>query len=70
MIVYENVLRMRIPHYEIYRIHQHLDFFIQEVSRIKTSYSFKIMPGLASDTAAFIRAAQSLHLPGWCCGWR
>jgi hypothetical protein len=30
MIFYDNAFRLRIPHTSIYRIHQHLDFFVQE----------------------------------------
>ncbi|EDQ7228050.1 type I-E CRISPR-associated protein Cas6/Cse3/CasE [Salmonella enterica subsp. enterica] len=64
MIFYENALRIRIPHEEIYRIHQHLDFFIQEEARVKTPYSFKIMPGFANDASVFVRTVQPLHLSG------
>lgn len=64
MIFYHNVFRMKIPCYEIYKIHQHLDFFIQEKSRIKTPYSFKIMPGSGSDSGILLRTSQPLSLPG------
>ncbi|EBZ5771629.1 type I-E CRISPR-associated protein Cas6/Cse3/CasE [Salmonella enterica subsp. enterica serovar Redlands] len=64
MIFYENALRMRFPHDEIYRIHQHLDTYIQEHAGIKTPYSFKIVPGFASDSAILLRTVQPLNLPG------
>ncbi|WP_042857923.1 type I-E CRISPR-associated protein Cas6/Cse3/CasE [Dickeya sp. NCPPB 3274] len=64
MIYYDNALRLRLPHNEIYRIHQNLDFFIQEKLNIKTPYSFKSTPGTANDTLILIRTAQSLSLPG------
>ncbi|HAV1239773.1 TPA: hypothetical protein JGU28_004559 [Salmonella enterica] len=64
MIFYENVLRMRISHHDIYRIHQRLDTHIQEHARIKTLYSFKIVPGFASDSAILLRTVQPMNLPG------
>nr|URH11014.1 hypothetical protein [Klebsiella pneumoniae] len=30
MIFYDNAFRLRISHTSVYRIHQHLDFFMQE----------------------------------------
>ncbi|EKT1261146.1 type I-E CRISPR-associated protein Cas6/Cse3/CasE [Salmonella enterica] len=66
MIFYENALRLRIPYHDIYRIHQNLDFFIQEKCRVRMPYSFKIMPASAgsNDAAVFFRTMQSLALPG------
>ncbi|ELW2865787.1 type I-E CRISPR-associated protein Cas6/Cse3/CasE [Salmonella enterica] len=66
MIFYENALRMRIPHHDIYRIHQNLDFFIQEKCRVRMPYSFKIMPVSAgsNEAAVFFRTIQPLALPG------
>lgn len=64
MIFYENVLCMRISHHDIYRIHQRLDTHIQERARIKTLYSFKIVPGFASDSAILLRTVQPMDLPG------
>ncbi|EOF6573148.1 type I-E CRISPR-associated protein Cas6/Cse3/CasE [Salmonella enterica] len=64
MIFYNNVFRMRIPCYEIYKIHQYLDFFIQERSRIKIPYSFKVMPGSGNDSCILLRTSQPLSLPG------
>ncbi|HCU0295891.1 TPA: type I-E CRISPR-associated protein Cas6/Cse3/CasE [Citrobacter sedlakii] len=64
MIYYENALRMRLPHYDIYRIHQYLDTHIQVHAGIKNPYSFKIVPGFASDSAILLRTVQPLNLPG------
>lgn len=64
MIYYENALRMRIPYQNIYQIHQHLDFFIQEECRIKTPYSFKIVPGRENDVAVLLRSVQPLKQAG------
>ncbi len=44
MIFYDNAFRLRIPHTSVYRIHQHLDFFMQERKGEKLPYSFKIFP--------------------------
>lgn len=64
MIYYENALRMRLPHDDIYRIHQLLDTHIQEHTGIKTPYSFKIVPEFASDSAILLRTVQPMNLPG------
>ncbi|HAM9853401.1 hypothetical protein [Escherichia coli] len=64
MIYYSNAVRMRIPHDDIYRMHQHLDYLIQEEARVKTPYSFKIMQGGASDAVVLLRTLQPLHFSG------
>ncbi|EBZ5774915.1 hypothetical protein ACR20V_002512 [Salmonella enterica] len=64
MVFYDNALRMRIHHSEIYKIHQHLDCFIQEKACVKTPYSFKIIPETIHDSSILLRTAQPLNLPG------
>ncbi|MCJ5458538.1 hypothetical protein RZQ20_20185, partial [Raoultella ornithinolytica] len=64
MIFYDNAFRLRIPHTSIYRIHQHLDFFVQERKGEKLPYSFKILPGTANDAQLLVRTASPLGLPG------
>lgn len=64
MKFYENAFRVRIPHHEIYRIHQNLDFFIQEKCGIKLPYSFNIQPSSAEDSQVLIRTPVSVGLPG------
>ena len=64
MIFYNNTFRIKIPNSDIYRIHQHLDFYIQEKAGLKIPYSFKIIPGSANDSAILLRTALPLALPG------
>ncbi|TKV05703.1 type I-E CRISPR-associated protein Cas6/Cse3/CasE [Citrobacter sp. wls619] len=64
MIFWQNTFLIRVPHYEVYKIHQHLDYFIQEKCRVKIPYSFKAAPGTGSDTCIQLRTAQPLALPG------
>lgn len=64
MMFYHNTFRIRIPHSDIYRIHQHLDFYIQEKAGLKIPYSFKIIPRSANGSAILLRTALPLTLPG------
>ncbi|MDZ0180508.1 type I-E CRISPR-associated protein Cas6/Cse3/CasE [Klebsiella quasipneumoniae] len=64
MIFFDNAFRLRIPHTNVYRIHQHLDFFMQERKGEKLPYSFKILPGTANDSRLLVRTATALDLPG------
>lgn len=64
MIFYDNAFRLRIPHTSVYRIHQHLDFFMQERKGEKLPYSFKIFPGTGNDSRLLVRTATALELPG------
>lgn len=64
MIFYDNAFRLRIPHTRVYRIHQQLDYFMQERKGEKLPYSFKILPGEDNDANLFVRSAVSLGLPG------
>lgn len=64
MRYYENALRLRIPCSEIYRIHQNLDFLLQEKCGIKLPYSFNIQPGNANDTHILLRTSVSMGFPG------
>lgn len=52
MIFYDNAFRLRISHTSVYRIHQHLDFFMQERKGEKLPYSFLKffpVPGMIRD---------------------
>lgn len=64
MIFYDNAFRLRISHTSVYRIHQHLDFFMQERKGEKLPYSFKIFPGTGNDSRLLVRTATALELPG------
>lgn len=64
MKFYENAFRVRVPHYEIYRIHQNLDFLIQEKCGVKLPYSFNIHPGNADDAQILLRTPVSMGFPG------
>lgn len=64
MKYYESKLRLRIPSSDVYGIHQHLDFFIQEQSKAKLPYSFNIQPGTGNDSLILLRTAQPIGVPG------
>ncbi len=65
MKYFENALHLRnIPHDDIYRVHQTLDFHIQETCKVKLPYSFKVVPGSADDSNVLVRSPVSLGLPG------
>lgn len=64
MKYYESTLRLRIPSSDLYGIHQHLDFFIQEQSMAKLPYSFTIQPGTGNDSLILLRTAQPIGVPG------
>lgn len=64
MIFYDNAFRLRISHTSVYRIHQHLDFFMHERKGEKLPYSFKIFPGTGNDSRLLVRTATALELPG------
>ncbi len=64
MKYYESTLRLRIPSTDLYGIHQHLDFFIQEQSKAKLPYSFLVQPGTGNDSRILLRTAQPIGVPG------
>lgn len=64
MKYYESALRLRIPSSDVYGIHQHLDYFIQEQCKVKLPYSFSIQPGTGNDTHVLLRTAQAIGVPG------
>lgn len=67
MKFYENAFRVRIPYSDIYRIHQNLDFLIQEKCSIKLPYSFNIQPGNADDAHILLRTSVAMGFPGEVC---
>lgn len=64
MKYYESTLRLRIPSSDVYGIHQHLDYFIQEQCKAKFPYSFSIQPGTGNDTHVLLRTVQAVGVPG------
>jgi hypothetical protein len=61
MIFYDNAFGC-VSHTSVYRIHQHLDFFMQERKGEKLPYSFKIFP-----VPGMIRDCWSAQPQLWSC---
>lgn len=64
MKYYESALRLRIASSNLYEIHQHLDYFIQEQSHAKLPYSFLVQRGSGNDSRILLRTAQPIGVPG------